>query len=263
MIARSLTFLSIFLLFACNQKQKEITGPRELHYEMDTISFGSEKKGVLFLIEDIRILDTVVPAPTVQKQIEEHLVASNVNFNQEFRSYEALYESMLNERKSFAADGFESPVPWELQQGLKVYLNENGLFGLQSKHMSYTGGAHPNYFISSLLFRLKDGAEMRLDSILLPGEKDRLSTLAEVSLKQQYQVGENEELSAKGFWFEKDEFFLSPTFLYGPEGFTIIYNPYDIAPYSMGSIEIFIPYSQVHEIIRPEYRFESESQLNS
>ena len=36
------------------------------------------------------------------------------------------------------------------------------------------------------------------------------------------------------------------------KGMTYTYNPYEIAPFAIGIIEVFIPYEEVRQLLRPQ-----------
>ncbi len=264
MKVRTFCFFAILWCFSCSPGPKKVSGPSHLEYRIDSLVLGTaEEDGLDFFVEDIYIEDSSTLGRAIQKQIQEHLVQNNVNFDDEFQTYQSLFIGLKNERGSLENDGFADLSPWELNQGVKVYLNENGLFGLQSYHSSYTGGAHPNTYSSCLLFRLSDGAELQIDSLLMPGEKEAFTSLAEAKFRLQNQMGEKENLNDAGYWFEGNNFHLSNHIRYQKEGLSIYYNPYEIGPYSMGPIEIFIPYNEVVEIIRPEYRFNTGDNISA
>lgn len=264
MKVRSFTFLLLSLIVACNSEPPQKLGAQELSFAVDTLILGkAENGGIDFYVEDLQIIDSSEVGKAVNIQVREHLVQNNVNFGQEFETYQSLYRSLKEEREQLEADGFEESAAWDLSQGVEVYLNQEGLFGINSFHSAYTGGAHANSYRSSLLFRLIDGAELKLDSILIPGSKDQIAAKFEAKLRLQYEVGEKESLNEAGFWFAENQFRLSEQFIYKPEGISIYYNSYEIGPYAMGLIEVFLPYEQVVDLIRPEYQFEAPLELDA
>ena len=56
-------------------------------------------------------------------------------------------------------------------------------------------------------------------------------------------------------FIEKNQFYISPNFLFDIDGMTFIYQPYEIGPYSMGNIELKLSWNQLKEIIKPEYQW--------
>ena len=50
------------------------------------------------------------------------------------------------------------------------------------------------------------------------------------------------------------DIFPAENFILGDETITFVYNPYEIAPYALGSTELTLPYSQLSKILN--YSFE-------
>ena len=46
------------------------------------------------------------------------------------------------------------------------------------------------------------------------------------------------------------DMFPSENFILGEEAITFIYNPYEIAPYEKGSIELTLAYSELDDILK-------------
>ena len=63
------------------------------------------------------------------------------------------------------------------------------------------------------------------------------------------KVSTEQELQNKGYWLEN----LVPTenFYVNAMGLTWLYNPYEIAPYAMGTIQITLSYNQIMPYILP------------
>jgi hypothetical protein len=50
------------------------------------------------------------------------------------------------------------------------------------------------------------------------------------------------------------DIFPSENFILNDETITFVYNPYEIAPYAVGSIELIITYSEVSKILNPLFK---------
>ncbi|MDX1463282.1 MAG: RsiV family protein, partial [Marinirhabdus sp.] len=61
--------------------------------------------------------------------------------------------------------------------------------------------------------------------------------------RKMYDIAQNESINAPGFWFEDDTFYLPETFGISNETITLHYNPYEIAAYATGPVEINLPLS--------------------
>lgn len=114
---------------------------------------------------------------------------------------------------------------------------------------SYTGGAHGmteshyvNYDLdSATVITAANAFRPNTESYVLQAIKDNLMT--------QYDATSMEELEQKGIF--TDQIFTSPNFYLEGSEIVFHYNPYDIAPYSEGSIEARVPYYQIKNCLSP------------
>jgi hypothetical protein len=60
-------------------------------------------------------------------------------------------------------------------------------------------------------------------------------------------------LKDAGFTFENDAFVLPDDFALRDDGLAFYYNPYDVAPYSMGATEIVLSQDEIRRLLKPEY----------
>ena len=61
------------------------------------------------------------------------------------------------------------------------------------------------------------------------------------------------ELKDAGYLYSMD-IFPSENFILNDETITFVYNPYEIAPYALGSIELIITYSEVSQILNASFQ---------
>ena len=114
----------------------------------------------------------------------------------------------------------------------------------------YSGGAHGisvseyiNYdFDSARVITPKDAFRPESDEMILTAIKEQLMLM--------YGVTTLKDLDNNGIF--SDQIFISPNFYL--QGYSVVfhYNPYDIAPYSTGSIDVAIPYYKIQDALTPE-----------
>lgn len=49
-----------------------------------------------------------------------------------------------------------------------------------------------------------------------------------------------------------DAFALTENFWIGPKGLTFYYNPYEIAPWALGTTELLLTYREIRDLIKPD-----------
>ena len=103
---------------------------------------------------------------------------------------------------------------------------------------SYTGGAHGMYTLSWHNYSIAGGYELALSDLFTPEQQESLLTLIKHKLYEQFEATGDEDLAAQGLFPE----YIAATenFEVSEDGITFYYNPYDIAAYALGRIEVHI-----------------------
>ena len=104
------------------------------------------------------------------------------------------------------------------------------IFSIDYTEYAFTGGAHPNTFVSFKNFNLNSGEEITFDELFSLEKQRDLTKIA-------------------GFWFENNEFSLNDNFLITEKGLVFYYNNYEITAYAFGPTELEIPYTKIKMLI--------------
>jgi hypothetical protein len=160
--------------------------------------------------------------------------------------YDEMYEKMR-----FVAERIPdmSPLPlnWYYNEAFAYNAGNSKLAVISREWEYYTGGAHGMRNRDYYVFSLDDRRRLALSDILLEEAKPALDRLVEAALRKEMEIPEWIPLSEQGFFensIEKlDDFFLIP------QGLGFQWDPYEIASYSMGLIEIVIPYSELQGML--------------
>lgn len=112
----------------------------------------------------------------------------------------------------------------------------------------YEGGAHGINQHLTLNFEQSTGRQLTLADIFVPGYERQLSSILQTALCEYAGASSIKELKDQGYLYSMD-MFPSENFILGEEAITFIYNPYEIASYEKGSIELTISYSDLDDIL--------------
>ena len=112
----------------------------------------------------------------------------------------------------------------------------------------YEGGAHGINQHLTMNFEQSTGRQLMLADIFVPGYERQLSSMLQKALCSYVGVSSVKELKDQGFLYSMD-MFPSENFILGEEAITFIYNPYEIAPYEKGSIDLTLSYSDLDDIL--------------
>jgi len=114
----------------------------------------------------------------------------------------------------------------------------------------YEGGAHGLTVSTFLNYDFVKGRVIDFDSAFLPESSEALLNAVKEKLMSDNGVESLKELDAKGFF--TDQLFLSRNFYL--QGYNVVfhYQPYDIAPYSTGAVDVSIPFYVISDYLSPD-----------
>lgn len=118
----------------------------------------------------------------------------------------------------------------------------------------YEGGAHGINQLITMNFEAKTGRQLTLDDIFVPGYEQHLKEVLLDALKAKTGCKTMRALRDKGYLYSM-EMFPSENFILGNETITFVYNPYEIAPYAVGSTELIIPFGDVKDLLKNSFEY--------
>lgn len=127
----------------------------------------------------------------------------------------------------------------------------------------YVCGPHGNgvYTLTVLKRGIANPQPLKLDDILLPGQKAKLTHLIkEAYVKYLVEGGEDDEKSAREYIVEYNgnDFSATENWRFDKNGLTFLYQSYEIGAYVLGTPELTISTKDLQGIVKPEILKESE-----
>ena len=170
----------------------------------------------------------------ISMQVNEYIdYASNTLYNQAINTYA---DSLIN---NFPIHSFEAYMVYA------ITYNDNCFLSLYTDKYEYTGGAHGNTTRTSNTWELCTGQNIYLYCFFKP------YTDYTNMLKREIIAQADENLKENPFIYFDDykdliiKNFNPHSFYMSPDGITIYYQQYDIAPYAAGIVEFTIPYVKI------------------
>jgi hypothetical protein len=122
------------------------------------------------------------------------------------------------------------------------------LICMEMKKYLYTGGAHGYESVWYLNIDPRTGEELSTSDLVnnLLG----FTQHAERVFRKKMNIPEKGSINATGFWFDDDVFYLPETLGFQGTNVLLIYNPYEIASYADGAIEIVIPIEDIESYLK-------------
>ncbi|MBW6460278.1 MAG: DUF3298 and DUF4163 domain-containing protein [Bacteroidales bacterium] len=139
---------------------------------------------------------------------------------------------------------------WEKIKEVRILHNEHDVLSLENYDYGFTGGAHGLSFSKFQVIDLKDGHRISLDEIFRDGYRNDLRDIINQEARDKYNLKRDQSLVDAGFYNE----FIDPSdnFYLTKDGIGFYYNQYEVAPFAIGSIDIFISYNKIKRILSKE-----------
>lgn len=168
--------------------------------------------------------------------------------NQYFDEYIQGYKDVTDEELKDQPYSYSSQ---EINHVLVVYQTKK-ILSVSNFTYSYTGGAHGNYSTGYITLDLVNRKELHLDEIIGETGEKQLPRLLEKYFRKAYNVPAVSKLTDAGLFENKIE--NNENFCVTGKGLFFSYAPYEIGPYAMGEITIFIPFSELQNYLKPKFR---------
>ncbi len=139
---------------------------------------------------------------------------------------------------------------WELKsQADTMYTSEKALTVRMATY-AYTGGAHPNSNLALYMFDRQTGHTLTMTDLV--SDTTALLNVVERAFRRQQELMPHTNLEEHGYFLRDGRFFLPANIGLSRTGMVFCYNPYEIAAYAVGPIEVTVPYAQLSGILRSD-----------
>lgn len=131
---------------------------------------------------------------------------------------------------------------YELIKSSNVIYNNNDIIVFEFDTYIYSGGAHGMASKSYVHFDMKTGGLFNINDIIAKNTEAEVNKLIKERCKQ---LKKNPEFALYNGITPK----VGPNFYFDNNNFYFVYNPYEVAPYAAGFIEIDIPLKKLRKYI--------------
>lgn len=174
----------------------------------------------------------------INSEIQRHVISSLQIGNSNEINSTSIEESINSFNREFNSfkNNFPSSVQlWEAQIDGEIMHQSSNIISIAVTDYINTGGAHGALKISFLNFDSKTGNKVENYQLF-----NDINTLKKI-IKPHYISATKD----KSLLLDNDDFKLPKNIGYSQEGLVLLYNTYEIAPYSTGIIEFIIPYDDI------------------
>ncbi len=250
----TLMLSGIVFLISCSSKS-----PTENPLKFEVVTYQKQSEGCDSLRDD-NCAKIKIEFPQILS-FENGLVKEKINnsisglFAQDIlggnksNDFETQMSSFIEEYESLIKEFPDSYQSWFIERTGEVKLNKENIFSIDYMEYSFTGGAHPNTFVTFKNFNLSDGQEIVLDEIIPKDKQNGLTKIAEAEFRKLKELTSDADLGQAGFWFENNKFYLNDNFLITDSSLVFYYNNYEITAYAFGPTELEIPFSKIESLV--------------
>jgi hypothetical protein len=143
----------------------------------------------------------------------------------------------------------QAPRDWSYMESFEGFVYDSILVISRSSYI-YSGGAHGRNEKTFFVLDMDTRSRIALEDIL--GAEGLPKKEIDDALRTVYGGAGGEPLTGIGFFGDTAP--VTGNFFVSREGLGFCWNPYEIAPYSMGTIEIVLPYDRIESLLNERGR---------
>lgn len=234
-------FLVFLLLLGCQSEANLTFEPYA--FENETCDDCPEVS-----IEIPKALGRAKISKTINTALEEELISLlSYDDTLEVTSIDDAVISFKNGYLELQQQYDDEPTDWEAKiKGTISYEDVNFITIVLDAYL-FTGGAHGYTSKRFLNFDKKKGIELENAELFKDAEDFR--TFAEEMFRKKENIPKDKSINHTGFMFEQDSFYLPENIGFTKDGLKLLYNPYEVASYSDGAIEMVLPHSEIKKYL--------------
>lgn len=190
---------------------------------------------------------------TVLDSLNANIKASILEYafvTEKSENFDDLVEEIGNEYKIVTRDFPDYETPWQLEVTSDIIYQDSLFISVASTIYSFTGGAHAISYQVYRSYDLQTGKTITLGDLLEPAYEIELNEAAELEFRMAKQIPPSRDLDDEGYFFEGNRFKLNQNFAIMNRSLLFFFNPYEIAPYALGSTELELKLTDYVKLIK-------------
>lgn len=133
---------------------------------------------------------------------------------------------------------------------MDVIFNDNNWLVMEMSGSEYTGGAHGNYGVSYMNIDMQQKRVWKMEDVMTV-DSNKLNLLLDAEARRYFAIAATESFEDR---LLTDKVLPNGNICITPTGINFVYNPYEIASYADGIINLFLPYSQLKDLLTPAFK---------
>jgi hypothetical protein len=157
------------------------------------------------------------------------------------------FENYLSTNEAIYKETMASSFNWQSLKFMNVLMNGAHILSFYIDHYAFTGGAHGLMTRQHTVVNLWNGKEVELKDIFKENSEQQISQILRAKIYMKLHLPTSQSLADAGFF--SDTIKPADNFYITRDGIGFYYNQYDIAPYASGAFDIFIPFSELNDVL--------------
>lgn len=250
-IKNRLAVLLLLFILSCKSDQKE-THPPLLFETVSMVKTSAEDCDLPE--KECASISLFFPKATgpeeismnINNQIEKHIM-SLVSSEEipEVASLEELSNHFISDYKATKEDFTREPA-WETYIFSRIYYLDDSLLSIGFNSEVFMGGVHGYRGISFINLDPQTGNIYSRDQLFTP----EFRQFAETKFREEQDISEGENINSSGYWFEDDHFTLPENIGFEEDKIVLVYNTFEINPYSDGDYVLEIPLEEARAYLK-------------
>ncbi len=164
--------------------------------------------------------------------------------------FDSIASDLIEQYSGLKEEFADYNLPWTLERLCTILRDTAGVISIRFEETSFLGGAHGLRIVRLASFDASSGKRLTYGDLFRPGSDSVFARIAEREFRAARSIPDTQSLTEAGFWIEEGKFEPSQNVAVGKTGLVLYYNPYEVAPYSMGPTEVRIPFALLGGVIR-------------
>jgi hypothetical protein len=157
------------------------------------------------------------------------------------------FETYIGTNEVIYKESMGSSFNWQSMKFMHILMNDSHVLSFYIDHYAFTGGAHGLQTREYTSVNLWTGKEIGLRDIFKENSESRLSSILGDKVHELNHLPTTQSLKDAGYFTDT----IKPTgnFYITHTGIGFYYNQYDIAPYTAGPIDVFVPFTELKDLL--------------
>lgn len=150
-------------------------------------------------------------------------------------------------------DVSDAPVDWTLTRTASVLYSDGKVTSCEVTNKGYLGGAHGFNDRTLMTFDSQSGQRLGVNDVVSDQSHRMLHKIVEAEFRRARSIRPGQTLQDAGFFIlPGQELPLGENFALTENGIEIQYNPYEVAPYSLGETRVRVPQEAIAPLVKAE-----------